>query len=888
MYLQALKKPDVSISFDITAQGRRYKPTWGLDLAWINEQNLRKGVNHMGLENVGIGRTSFRVFSPLTNDTELTTEMVEGLRERTRLFDNIVDKKLPLVFNCDNGYEPYSDYPQTHINTYYTVNRQADAAHWAANIVAHIRWMRQSTEHPIVGVSPMNEPDFDGNKGELIQGTAAGEAAVAAKLRTDYASDMEGVILAGGNTLNNDKALPWYNAGRQYYDWGNTHQLAGSMDNYIAFHDQLQKDGKVGYNDEMHNIVELMTGLEHGLTVGIWWGFDSRARGELCQVSRHGDRLAYGEHRANWTAASVWRHDDGRVKAFVGGSERQAVNTTYQLVSVDRPVYYDGYGPVHEYQTVINGGTGYQKGQTNAERVIDITWGEDVAPSVLNGTYRLWNKASLSVLAFSATGGNITMQRFAANNQRQQWTVKPVTARSNGDLSFLDIESVQDSNIRLNVKNYSTKDNENLIAWKQESGPTSNEQWYAEYAGNGYYYLRNRESALYMALSANGTDVVQRKMPAQVTTTELNRMQWRLLPTDVKSLTIFAPAAPSGLTATAHRAAVTLTWTANTESDLEGYMVLRRRQDDSQWYTIARCLKTPQFTDNTCEQGVTYEYKVRAIDREMNYSRTASDPVTATPTGERGLVAQWGLQQDLYDATPNLMDCQLSGTPTYVDGRDEQKALYLRGSQGQYLQLPYTVANSRELTVTMWVKLLQMTDWQRLFDFGNDQDHYLFLTAAGGGGVRFGIKNGGSEQTVTTPSKLPMGIWKHVALTIGNGRVTIYQDGEQAAMSDAITITPADIRPVLNYIGRSQFLSDPLLYGHLSDVRIYNYALTADEVKTVMGGADVTAVDTPRQVTQAPHTQHQATVYGLDGIERNRQSQGLSIVGGKKVLKIFR
>ena len=66
------------------------------------------------------------------------------------------------------------------------------------------------------------------------------------------------------------------------------------------------------------------------MTVGIWWGFDSRARGEFCQISRKGVRLSYGEHRANWTAASVWRHDDGRVKAFLGSSEPQAAPTEYQ------------------------------------------------------------------------------------------------------------------------------------------------------------------------------------------------------------------------------------------------------------------------------------------------------------------------------------------------------------------------------------------------------------------------------------------------------------------------------------------------------------------------------------------------------------------------------
>ena len=81
-YLPAFKKADVSMAFDIAAEGRRFEPTWGLDLAWINEQNLRKGVNHMLKENVGIGRSSFRVLNPLKGDTALTSDQIAGLRER--------------------------------------------------------------------------------------------------------------------------------------------------------------------------------------------------------------------------------------------------------------------------------------------------------------------------------------------------------------------------------------------------------------------------------------------------------------------------------------------------------------------------------------------------------------------------------------------------------------------------------------------------------------------------------------------------------------------------------------------------------------------------------------------------------------------------------------
>lgn len=878
-YLQAAEKADVTLSFGINAEGKRYEPTWGLDLAWISDRNIRMGVNHMGKENVGIGRTSFRVFNPLVNDKDLTEDQIEGLKTRSDMFSEIVSPTLPLVLNCDNGYAPTEDYKGTHINTYYTQNRNANIEHWAKAIEAHVAWMKQNTKHPIVGVSPFNEPDFDGNSGELIQGTTANQRDVAKMLKT-YPS-MEDIIMAGGNTLNNDKAMNWYTTGKEYYDWGNTHQLAGSFDNFAAFYQQVAKDGKVGYGDEMHNVAEAMVGLEYGMTVGIWWGFDSRARGEFCQISRHGKRLSYAEHRNNWTAASVWRHDDGRVKAFIGSSERQAATTSYQLVSTERDVYYDGFGPQREYNVVLPGGTGYQKGQTNAERVVDITWGEDVpvAP-VTSGVYRLWNR-SVTDKVLAAVGGDIKMSKYSVATgtmKTQTWNITPATNRALGDLSFYDIESVSDSKLRMNVLNHSTESGANVLAYNKNEVPDINEQWYLEYVGNGYYYIRSRVSALYLAV--NGDNVIQMVLPANPTAANTMKMQWKILPQDVK-LDLIPIMKVTGLQAEVHAASVTLTWTAKTDKDLAGHVILRKEKGGEEWNTVGRTGIEPTFTDNTCQQGVTYIYKVKAFDKSQN--RIADSPsdetIEATPTGEHSLIAHWKMDDNLTDATANIMDAKGAGTMEYIDGHDG-KAVYLLATKNQYVQLPYQVANSKELTVAMWVNPRITTGWQRLFDFGNDTDHYMFLTPSNGNNkMVFGIKNGGEEQKVECQKLMP-GQWKHVAVTIGDNKVTIYVDGEQQVTAN-ISITPADIRPVMNYIGRSQFVADQLLTAYVDDVRIYNYSLAADDVKTIMNGGELTKINANK--TNVPEQQH---IYGLDGTKRNKMQRGINIVGGRKVLTI--
>ena len=867
LYLQAADKADVTIPYDINAEGKRFQPTWGLDQAWISQQNLRKGINHMGKENVGIGRSAFRFTKPLINDSVLATDVINIMRNRSTIFDE-VSPTLPIVFTADQ---------EAGTNEYFVTNKVANTAHWAAMINSHVHWMQENTQHPIVGVSPFNEGDY----WSVEEGaTASRQRDVAKILKEQYPRFANGAVaIVGGNTLNNDKAWEWYNGGKQYYDWGNTHQLAGSFDNFASFFKRVSDEGKVGYADEMHNVGEAMIGLEYGMTVGIWWGFDSRARGEFCDISRNGVRLAYDELRSKWTAASVYRHDDGRVKAFVGSSERQANNSSYLFLSPDRDVYYDGYGPVREFRMSLPGGTGYQTGQNNAERVINLTWGEDVPPApITQGVYKIVNKATGNVIA--ANNGNIVQQIYKGTTT-QQWNIGPISDRIGGDFSFYNIESVSNAKLHINVRDFSTKTNATILAYDQNATPSSNEQWYFEYAGDGYYYIRNRESALYLGsvgtASTNNVGVRQYTMLAD---NNVNRLLWRFLPVDI-AFEREAPAQPTGLIAEPQQASVKLSWTANAEEDLAGYMILRAPEGTEEWNTIARKVQGSTFVDNTCHPGTIYIYKVKAIDVADNQS-LASATAVAGPTGQQGLVARWQFDGNLNDLSPNMMDAALHGNPYFNDDHQSgTQSIRLLNTSATYIQLPYEVANSDELTIMMWIKWSNSTAWQRIFDFGNGINHYMFLTPSTGNVMRFAIKNGGDEQTVNCKTRLIMNQWKHVAVSIGREKTTIYIDGVEAASSTGITIKPSDIHPALNYLGRSQFPSDPYLTGIIDDARIYNYALDAEAIKEAMGQTD--GINPTSLSTQHP-TSH---AYNLGGrrIHKTATGKDIQIIDRKLFIK---
>ena len=872
--LKIFKKSDITMPVDIKAEGKRFSPTWGLDLAWPNEQNLRKGLRHMGAENVGIGRTSFRVFSPLVNDVSLAIDQIGGLSMRSTMFD-IVSKDLPLVMNCDNGYRPENS-TEPFINTYYTkANKTVNVDHWAKCIEAHVAWMKENSTHPIIGVSPFNEPDnaWEKNLRVEIQGNKTDEANVARKLKT-YDS-MQGILMCGGNTLNDDNAINWYNEGSDVYDWGNTHQLAGSMDSYVNFYDRLQNDGKVGYNDEMHNVVEAMAGLEHGMSVGIWWGFDSRVRGEFCDISRHGERLDYRDHRNNWTAASIYRHDDGRVKAFIGSSERQANTTSYQFVSPQRDLYFDGQGPLRAFRMEIPGGTGYMNGQVNAERVIDITWGDDVQPSAIDGQYQIVNEAT--GLSIGTQGDNIVVQKYEKLGT-QKWNVTPaVSPTTSGDFSFYDITASKNDWLHLNVQDFSTFDGANVMAYGANKVAHSNEQWYLEYAGNGTYYIRNRENALYLTtVKTSAINNVNVQTNELLTGEDRTRQLWRFLPVTA-TFDRKAPAQPQGLVADAQPASVRLSWDANKERDLDGYMILRAEKGREEWNTIARKVKKAHFVDNTCLPSVDYVYKVKAIDLSENLSE-ASETIESTATGEKAMIARWHFETNLYDETPNMMDAVHSDTPAYVDDTTND-IKYLSLTNGAHLQLPYNIANHDEMTIAMWIKMRANNAWQRVFDFGLDDSHYMFLTTNNGkSGMRFAIKNGGDEQILDATQNLALSSWKYLTVTIGKDKTAIYLNGEEVGSSNSITIKPSDLHAVLNYVGRSQFLTDPNMPMLIRDMRIYNYAADVEEIKVMMN-------DKSNDIKDVKDEKQPSAIYGIDGTRRSQMKRGINIIDKKKVMK---
>ena len=866
-YLTANKKTDVTILFNTQSEGVKTPVIWGLDTAWPSEDNVRRGTNHIGKEHLGVGRVSFQPSDLIGEDGQLSNEQKRRLDERLRYIaisgvkDIALNSDHEVLCDGEDDTEEWKKKAAQHRKNY--VGKPAE---WIKLFKATVNYCRDKGFN-VVSIAPFNEADYT----YWNQGTMADFKEICRLMQED--EFFENIRVSGGNTLNCDEALKWYNGLSPYVNEGNTHQLAGSFDNYAKFFETVRANGHHATADELHNVMEAIVGVEYGMQTGIWWGYDGRARGQFCQAT-FGERLAYGEDRPHWTAAAVYRMPDGRVQLFAGTSERQANNSSYRIVSQDKVAYFDGHGPMHEYILNLPGGTGYQVGQTNAERVLEIHTGEDVPLGPTEGKFIIMNKKSKKLLMpqnGSTSNGTTICQGANKKQTYQQWNITPVDSRIGGDYSYFYVANAKNG-AQLDILNWSTSNGGSIILYN--GGKGSNEQWYFQYAGDGYYYILSRHSGKCLEVSGGSTSdgaTILQNAP-----TGDDKQLWRLMPINA-TCEQYEPEAPMGLTATSNAATIDLTWNTVNENDVTGYLVLRADATNGApyaWNTIARNVSDTTFIDNTVRAGNQYIYKVKAIDRAQNRS-AASDSVVSSTLDERALIAHYTFEESLEDLTGNHMHGAFLDSPTFLTakkGELRDKALTLDGSS-DYMQLPTALATHKEMTIAMWVRWKGNGSNQRIFDFGNGDSQYMYLTAnAASNKMRFGMKNNGEEQYIDI-SKLSTYQWKHVTITISNDSITAYIDGEQKAATADITIRPADFNPIFNYIGRSQFRNHSMLKGDIDDLRIYNYALSADEVNALYAEAcDI------EYTTNTSSTLITTSYYTLDGMRHATPQKGINIV----------
>jgi len=143
-------------------------------------------------------------------------------------------------------------------------------------------------------------------------------------------------------------------------------------------------------------------------------------------------------------------------------------------------------------------------------------------------------------------------------------------------------------------------------------------------------------------------------------------------------------------------------------------------------------------------------------------------------------------------------------------------------------------------SVSTWIKPSALPTWARVLDLGASSSRSMFLTVNAGNGPRFAITTngaGGEQQLNYSGQNFALDQWSHVAITVAGTTGTMYVNG-QAVATGTITTSPADLGDTTgrNYLGKSQYGSDPAFDGAIDDFALYGRALSADDVAALASG----------------------------------------------------
>jgi hypothetical protein len=226
-------------------------------------------------------------------------------------------------------------------------------------------------------------------------------------------------------------------------------------------------------------------------------------------------------------------------------------------------------------------------------------------------------------------------------------------------------------------------------------------------------------------------------------------------------------------------------------------------------------------------------------------------PADAAAPNDHGLVLDYEFEDSsttVTDSSIHLKNGTLSDATAWTASGRTGRGLALSAPNGipatQYVSLPDGVLTGvGDFSVAFWLKLNTVTDWARIYDFGNGQadaaNRFMYFCPSGFAGTTRGVHVDSftgattTDNVLNTGTQLPAGVWKHVVVTGTGTARTLYIDGFPAMSETAgPEIDPSEMEPLApnSWLGKSRFATDPGLDGTLDEFRIYDRVLAQSEI----------------------------------------------------------
>ena len=212
-----------------------------------------------------------------------------------------------------------------------------------------------------------------------------------------------------------------------------------------------------------------------------------------------------------------------------------------------------------------------------------------------------------------------------------------------------------------------------------------------------------------------------------------------------------------------------------------------------------------------------------------------------------GLVAYYPFDGNANDASGNGNHGVVHGATLTADRFGNENGAY-RFDGNDWIEVESSSSLSlltSNMSLMTWVKIDSQSGWIPFLCKGRTARQFgLELGISGNGEIRIFVNdfnstgNGSQVETVAPSGSITVGEWYHIAISYTGEKLVSYINGVQAAsidVSDSFAQNDDSL-----YIGKDPPDATEYYRGELDDIRIYNRALSAAEVKALYDGTAVT------------------------------------------------
>ena len=257
-------------------------------------------------------------------------------------------------------------------------------------------------------------------------------------------------------------------------------------------------------------------------------------------------------------------------------------------------------------------------------------------------------------------------------------------------------------------------------------------------------------------------------------------------------------------------------------------------------------------TPGTLEPEKTYYWRVDEFDGAVTHKGNVwtytTMPVIAVAE-DPNLIAWWtfdeGMGTTALDWSGHGNHGTLFGPGWITPGVLGDAAVNFTGSARVAIQnLTYASTDNEEVTVSLWIRT---AIWNSQYIASFDRDQYwrvgINLNGVGPGLVGWHVMTSNGQVDLASTTRVDNGAWHHVCGVFDNGRMTIYIDGQpEASITSGTTFGTGNTRFGILGVNNNATtfngatgIGSPIA-GDIDDMRIYDRALTQEDIILVMRG----------------------------------------------------